>query len=53
MWTYLKSMCPPPVWTVGGRCRGKPVGGLGVGVVGRLKGMHCKVGDARRRWSHM
>ena len=32
---------------------GEPVGGLGVGVVGRLEGLHCKVGDAQSRWSHM
>ena len=33
-----------------GRRVGEQVGGLG-GVVGRPVGLHCKVGDARRRWS--
>ena len=27
----IKVCASPPVWTVEGRCRGKPVGGLGVG----------------------
>ena len=33
--------------------RKEPVGLGGVGVVGRLEGLQCKVGDAKRRWSHM
>ena len=33
---------------------GKTSRGLGgVGAVGRLEGLHCKVDDTRRRWSHM
>ena len=38
-----------------GRVRGGTSGGLGVavGVVGRLEGLWCRVGDVKRRWSHM
>ena len=37
------------------KVQGEPVRGRlgGVGVVGRLEGLCHKVGDARRRWSHM
>ena len=35
----------------GGTRRGEL--GVGVDVVGRLEGLHCRVGDAIKRWSHM
>ena len=58
----LKQCVPPPVDIVGGgKLRdgnGGPVGdGLKVGgvvvVAGWLEGLHCRLGDARSRWSHM
>ena len=44
---------PPAVWRVGGGWGGTSRGLMGVGVVGMLEGLCCKVGDAKRRWSHM
>ena len=51
--TYHK-VCAPHQYGQQEEGEGGPVGGLmGVGVVGLLEGLHCKVGDTKRRWSHM
>ena len=45
---------PPPVWTVGrGLVLETSREVKGVDVVGRLEDLCCKIGDARRKWSHM
>ena len=64
VYTYQENMCLLPKWTVGGgpvmrpreeracveTSRGDIGGGGGTG---RLEDLHCSVGDACRRWSHM